>query len=467
LYTTVEASWEDRQMSDPEASLRPANDNLWYCLATLYGEQPEFDVDDDLAEKNRLAWSQWFENIPDDRRVELTREFKRRSLGKSPPEKTSSPNFSNTLFVRKVNFERFEFPSNADFSRSKFSGSAWFSSAVFHGTANFRSATFSGDSNFYKAIFTGGADFNSTVFSGTSVTFGEAHFARSADFKLATFPDISNFSSTVFQGNSNFPDATFLGTALFESATFNRFANFSNATFSRAAGFMSATFSHEADFGSTNFSGDIRFLNAKFAAKTDFSGAEFIAKAPDFRGATMHEATEWHGATWPKPAKLAFDAQQQVYAYERLKQEMERLKKHEDEQNFFRKELRARRGLSRFFSGAWFLNFLYQTTSDYGSSIVRPLLWLLGVFAIGVGIFMRAPVLSPPCGSMSFDLATKISFANIFVFLPDKREIMTPELLSCWSNTARIVSAAQSLSGVVLLFLIVLAIRNRFRMKAS
>ena len=53
---------------------------------------------------------------------------------------------------------------------------------------------------------------------------------------------------------------------------------------------------------------------------------------------------------------------------------MERLKKHEDEQFFFRKELRARRGLVPFGSGAWLLNFAYEALSDYGQSIVKPLL---------------------------------------------------------------------------------------------
>lgn len=73
----------------------------------------------------------------------------------------------------------------------------------------------------------------------------------------------------------------------------------------------------------------------------------------------MHEATEWHGATFPKPPGKK-GAQQQVYAYERLKQEMERLKKHEDELTFFRKELRARRGLLRTFPANGFRTFFMK-----------------------------------------------------------------------------------------------------------
>ena len=65
---------------------------------------------------------------------------------------------------------------------------------------------------------------------------------------------------------------------------------------------------------------------------------------------------------------------------------------------------------------------------------------------------------------MPIKLATKLSFANIFVFLPDRRDIML-KMGGCLSNTTQAVSAAQSLLGVVLLFLLGLALRNRFRMR--
>ena len=176
----------------------------------------------------------------------------------------------------------------------------------------------------------------------------------------------------------------------------------------------------------------------------------------------MHEATEWHDCNWLEAPHDIEAAQAQVYAYERLKLEMERLKKHEDEQTFFRKELRARRGLARILSAEWTLNFLYQRMSNYGHSIIWPLLWLFGVFAAGTAILARAPLY---CGaSMPIKLAAKLSFFNIFAFLPDRREVVT-SMGSCLSNTTQAVRAAQSLLGLVLVFLLGLAVRNRFRMK--
>lgn len=85
------------------------------------------------------------------------------------------------------------------------------------------------------------------------------------------------------------------------------------------------------------------------------------------------------------------------------------------------------------------------------------------IFTGSTAIFTRAPL---HCGApMPIRLAVRLSFANIFVFLPDKREIMTPEMIACLSDTTRAVSPLQSVCGVALLFLFGLALRNRFRMK--
>ena len=47
-------------MNDSEQpELTPANDNPWYWLATLYGEQTRDGIDQELAKKNRIAWNCW------------------------------------------------------------------------------------------------------------------------------------------------------------------------------------------------------------------------------------------------------------------------------------------------------------------------------------------------------------------------------------------------------------------------
>ncbi len=46
-------------MSDGERQLKPANENPWYVLMTLFGEQDGDEIDWDLHEKNMEVWNAW------------------------------------------------------------------------------------------------------------------------------------------------------------------------------------------------------------------------------------------------------------------------------------------------------------------------------------------------------------------------------------------------------------------------
>jgi hypothetical protein len=420
-----------------ESKLRPANENPWYCLATLHGEHPEGKyVSYELAEKNRISWNRWIGSaLGDEERafvkkggfreaelVPLSAEEKRAFCcafaartgrdGELPPEldPLQPYDFSLTHFDRGVSFDGFLFSQRADFGAAMFSGTV----------VSFHSATFLSGASFFQARFSD---------------------ASSANFGYATFADEANFGSARF------------GEAFFRLATFSDSAYFG------------ATFSGIASFESAQFLSENSFINAKFADRTTFVGTAFRTDVPDFRGATMHEATEWHGSIWPKPPHGRVDAQAQVYAYERLKQEMERLKKHEDEQRFFRKELRARRELARPWSGEWTMNFLYQVFSNYGDSIALPLIWLFGLFATGGAVFYLIHSTSPGAAILTMWHAAALSFGNIFPFVPITKELMSANPVIGWSRIEKAIAVAQTLLGTPLLFLLGLALRNRFRMK--
>jgi Pentapeptide repeats (9 copies) len=375
---------------------------------------------------------------------------------------SNDAHFASATFSGNAHFESATFSFGATFESATFSGDAHFGSATFSFDTTFGSAKFSCDANFWSATFSRSTGFIRATFSGFT-TFGLAKFSGFATLGLATFSSDVHFASATFSGDANFYSATFLAEADFRSAIFSKNTDFGSATFSEDASFESATFSGYADFELVTFSKKAVFINAGFAANTVFGHARFGTRVPDFRGAKMHEATEWHGVSWPPAPKDKDAAQAQVYGYERLRQEMERLNKHEDEQFFFGKELRARRGLVRHWSGAWLLNYLYEASSSYGQSVARPLFWLFGLLAIGAAFFAGAPVFNGT--RIPIPRAAGVSFANIFSFLPIKREIMTAEMIAGLSSAAQIVGVVQSLLGVVLLFLLGLALRSRFRMR--
>ncbi|MGO9007557.1 MAG: hypothetical protein ACLQIQ_02120 [Beijerinckiaceae bacterium] len=142
---------------------------------------------------------------------------------------------------------------------------------------------------------------------------------------------------------------------------------------------------------------------------------------------------------------------------------MEKLKKHEDELIFFRKELRAKRGTFRILSPNWFLNALYDVTSSYGQSVAKPLFWLLVVFGAGMLAFANVGVVDGrPLANVD---AASLSFANMFSFLSLKRDFFDPATLAKFSHRAQYIGALESILGVALLFLFGLGLRNRFRIK--
>src|SRR3954447_12448007 len=109
-------------MSEIEKSaLRAANDNPWYCLATLHGEQPVGYLDLELADKNCRDWNRWFQDMTEGQRAELKEAFTRRTgRPEMPPEPATDPDFSKTRFDRKVIFAGFIFGRPTNFSLAVF-----------------------------------------------------------------------------------------------------------------------------------------------------------------------------------------------------------------------------------------------------------------------------------------------------------------------------------------------------------
>jgi hypothetical protein len=134
----------------------------------------------------------------------------------------------------------------------------------------------------------------------------------------------------------------------------------------------------------------------------------------------------------------------------------DRLKKHEDELDFFALELQSRwvllgprRGLP-----IW----LYGVLSDYGRSYARPFLWLLVVAAIGTMLLVFSDALPT---EKSFGLSAANTL-NVFGF---RKDFFDPATIERLPATLKSLAAVQTILGTILLFLFGLGIRNKFRMK--
>jgi uncharacterized protein YjbI with pentapeptide repeats len=495
-----------------------ANENPWYLLATLYGEAEE--ADQELNAKNRVAWNRYFAANLDEKtrawlgwrhhrflqsphapliekktpRAEELMPFSAEELRQveqafaqrkgsaeniTLPKSGASVDFSNVQFDRDALFDGFIFFGTANFMGAAFSGRASYDAATFLGEANFKGATFSGSTLFWDATFLGEANFNDATFSGATlsstffdraaflheakfsnttfsrqrgVSFRSASFSKSVHFHSATFNRAAvNFDWAIFSELANFVETTFIGPTTFKNATF------SDQNVHRGAHFRGTTFSQGAIFQSATFSGVSSFENAKMEGKTSFEGAKFETKPPEFFGAKLHEGTIWRGIKkWPTP-KTAGEAGKFVDAYERLKLEMDRLKKHEDELVFFALELQSRRVLDGPRRGLPIA--LYGLISDYGRSYTRPLYALCAVVAFGSLPFLLSHPIAP-WQSVGLSIANTL---NVFGFRKDFFD--SNNAIANLPTMLKILAAFQTILGTILLFLFGLGIRNRFRMK--
>ncbi|MGC2224904.1 MAG: pentapeptide repeat-containing protein [Methylocella sp.] len=533
-----------------------AEDNPWYLLATLCGV-PE-SGDDQLREKNRIAWNRYFAaNLDEETRTkfieerhpaeELTpyspeelREIETafaeccKASARKPalPASSAEIDFSNIKFEKPVFFVGYlfsigccfesatfsrgasftgatftdganllgaTFTDVADFLGATFSGMADFRDATFSGMADFSGTTFSDEANFIGATFSGAVDFLGAIFSGAAyflgmtfsgmadfsgaIFYGAAHFhnptfSDTARFDGATFSDWAGFDGVTFSDEADFHDTTFSGVAAFTGATFSDEAHFDRASFSGRAAFDGATFSGSADFDGASFSGRAffdgatfsgptnfgratfgeasNFVNAEMKEETLFDDAIFETEPPRFLGAKLHQGTVWYGITWPPVPEDKRAARFSIDAYACLKLEMDRLKKHEDELDFFALELQSRRVLLGPWRGLPIA--LYGLVSDYGRSYARPFVWLLVVAAIGALLFVFSDAL-PIEKSFGLSFANTL---NVFGFRKDFFDTATIEHLPA---SLKILTALQTILGAILLFLFGLGIRNKFRMK--
>jgi hypothetical protein len=199
--------------------------------------------------------------------------------------------------------------------------------------------------------------------------------------------------------------------------------------------------------------------------RTSFKDVKF-SEPPQCFNAKLHEGTTWP-VHWPKPPKKDKDAARRfVAAYERLKQEMDRLRKHGEELDFFPLELQCRQVVLRW-KGLPIA--LYGLLCGHGRYYMRPLGILVVVVILGAvpirahfgGGWSLATFTEHPIGGGALGL----SFANTFGFLGVRKDLIEPMLLQSLPGWLKVIATIQTILGIVLLFLFGLGVRNRFRMR--
>lgn len=427
--------------------LTPAATNPWYVLMTVAGEQPhEGYVDGNLHRRNRRYWNGWAAaGLSDAEKARLIEE-RRISRDEIEPLSPDEAREIRRTLSDRCGIDELPDPENP---------------------------VSLDETDFPKLL-------SATGFIFPLITFAKSTFRESAVFGRVYFLRASDFRQSRFSRDAQFDGSTFFGTTIFYSSRIEYRASFIRAIFKNAVDFSGSVFSQESDFSSAEFHHRVDFRDASLSGPATFSGARFTGSAtpPLLYEAKLHEDTDWNVAEWPKVPIGPRLARYHLRAYERLKLLMAEQKKQADEHMFLRKELACREVVEESPVLRWGYR-LFRLSCDSGWDPVRPAGLLAGVWALGwllIGGFeyydavhlawpegCEAAGACPEKAPLGLFQAAALSFSNLFGVLGIGRYFMAEELASL-NAASEVVSGAQMIAGPVLLFLMALALRNRFRL---
>ncbi len=366
-------------------------------------------------------------------------------------------NFSGHLFTQKADF------SGLILINCKFDAARFANDFVFD-----KNTRVFGQSWFQKTVFQGQVNCYGACFSD-SVYFGGAQFKQGATFLGVEFAGGASFADAIFEGIAMFNDSRFELTYFSGSEMPGVLTSFARAKF------MNRAYFREVRFGTGNRSkmrGPARradFTGAEFMQATNFYRAIFVGP-PAFFETKLHEDTDFGQVEWREPRRPGRDPGYGIRAWERLELMMNTLEKPFDRHRFFRFKMRARRRTQNNFLRI--LNWLFDKSTDFGWSVERAFICWLGHW-VGFSLVLFLSI-EPEVKHVdmlgSFVAAVGTSFSNAHAFLglagengylEGCRTFMDQNAMGILTTP---IGTVETIVGPVLLFLLLLAIRNRFRL---
>jgi len=465
-------------------------------------------------------------------------------------------NFNDYIFPGEVQFRYFEFKQEAFFSGTifhqrvnfdyaSFKGLTLFTDTTFIKWANFENATFHDEVAFHVKDFKGVTIFNNVTFEedvnfetsfSDTVSFKEANFKKSATFNNSKFYERTIFRNALFEGLTKFQNVKFYCIADFQNTKFNETTYFHEAKFSEKSMFDSAHFKRVAVFDEAKFIKNASFTTTLFESYTSFkktifkrnanlnaiqSGSAFNLEkttfekeVPDFIQANFKEAPRLDNieiGDEVSPGNFLNSITTFIHPdikarYQALKRLAVQAHDHENEQRFWAGELRSDRSLRTekggwnlrpLASAFWWGNIAYGCVSDYGRSIVRPLISLFILLCIMTNIHLlvhnsnkdnqvsdlrnkthiskQSDLIDCNIRSSAFRVAAKNGAIGLLQN-PAKRSIFERDYTCLYgtyndNKTPKIpnsifwIEIFHTLFSAILIFLTLLGIRNNFKLK--
>jgi hypothetical protein len=263
---------EDVAVEGKTRVLAPANENPWYVLMTLHGEQTGEGVDYHLHDNNLAAWNSWAcQRMSAEQRAKAS-EGKTSAIS-AWPQVSRGVERRHKEEMAQRNGAGFAYPGLPDVEQGVYligiesTHHVIMSGMVFSGHTRFGYSTLR-RSVFGAATFGGVANFNNVMFGGS------AYFS-------STFTGDASFDSSKFSLDAHFLDATFGGDARFCDLTFGAYAGFRSVVFNKDVVFGFTNFCGHADFDSVEFGGSADFTSSTFSDFAHFCEAKFGGSQED------------------------------------------------------------------------------------------------------------------------------------------------------------------------------------------
>lgn len=425
--------------------------------------------------------------------------------------------FNNSEWVGNTTFAGFRFPVQVSFFRARFvadpaqKGDIIFSGVRFDSDANFVDAKFYGTrATFDKTTFRGYADFSHTEFDRPYLSFANATFLG----------DLSLKSAKVIGCSTEFAGADFHGNAIFNYTEFNRLVDFRGATFrggqvlfegvilhGKCGHFADAEFSARVtrfrgfclqgvDFSRAIFSRNVVFKDIRFLGSCFWENADF-REAVSFIDCRFEQVPDFNFATFKQPPHLASiripwlpkrsDGAPNTEAYRKLKQMAKDVGDHQYELKYFAYELHTKLYLEKTSNVDKMGMVIYRELSDFGQSLMRPVLWAVGLFGLTAAIQWTALAERPtyPNIDESWQLECKLEKGQVspcsaivrerlnaaLIFLPTDRMELARVSRCLYGDEgykpiwSKVMNILHSLLSAACIFLFGLGVRNRFKMK--
>ena len=335
-----------------------------------------------------------------------------------------------------------------------------------------------------ERLDTDSAAFKSALpLSGEALEHAKNFFPNNADFKKDQL--VITIENHIFSEELNFNGAIFAQPISFTNCRFKRSVNFYKANFERAARFSGSKFLETVDFGNAQFRVAALFERVTFCGKiifywsenesnllANFRKAIFKKMTPVFHGRNFHPAWDFHGVTWPKIPKRNGDKKTQdtiedtllyhITSYEYICTQAENIGQLELRKEMIRQELACRAELAEP-SFERYLRKAYGWICDHGTSIGRPALALLCIWGFTFAAWRgwAAQEAAVTTWDVLYHTGGRmVPFVGGHAYVEEH----TLKALRAAPHVLHFLSAMAAILSPLLLFLMALALRLKFRM---